>query len=343
MRHRRQQLVCGREVSHGELKKKQLHNSVLRTEQSAFHGRQSVPKVSADSSVRSATLWPLVAALLLVYLLVPAQAQEAPAGFLIVKLGDEAVVTEAAAEYLNGVTEYFRARVPRLAEQPLQGWLANTPDSALAILERQSVEFAYVPAAFYVQYLQTGKRTVTPLAQTPRFGKAFETYSLVAPKTGAKTLADLRGQVVRCAFGQPIAYLKRVVFPPDFQPGRDFRLEAATNLADEMFLMLEGGAPDETPAAALLLDEELYQFFQSDELTWQELRAVWRSQELPRELLVTVGTDWRPADREALFEALLEMENDPEGSELLQLLNSRGFAPVDTTLLNATLIRFNRK
>lgn len=253
------------------------------------------------------------------------------ADYLMVKLGDEAATPELAGGFLTRMSAWLESHVRRFEGRDVRGWIANREGPALELLREREPALAFVPAGFYLGHLAPGPRTARPLAQIPRFGASVDRYYLVAPAGGVSSPEELRGRTVRTRFAYDEEYLRRVVFPGALRPGRDFRLEPADNLADEMFLLLEGG--DGAPAA-LLLDEELKRFFEEDDLVWPELEVVWSSDPLPRDLVVVLGR-WSAAERAGLREALLSMSGSAAGREVLELMDSSGFEPIRDDLLDS--------
>lgn len=256
-------------------------------------------------------------------------ASQEPAHYLMVKLGDEAATREMAGGFLSRMSAWLEARVSRFEGREVRGSIANREDPALEILRERNPALAFVPAGFYLEHLAPDERGARPVAQIPRFGASVDRYYLVAPEDGATSLEDLRSRTVRTRFAYDEEYLRRVVFPDDFRPGSAFRLEPADNLADEMFFLLEGG--DRGPEA-VLLDEELKRFFEDDDMVWPEVRVVWRSEPLPRDLVVVLGS-WSDAEAAGLRESLLSMSGTVEGREVLGLMDSSGFEPVREDLL----------
>lgn len=286
----------------------------------------------------------LIAPLVAVALAVPASVGRAAPppgpgqdqGFLMVKLGDEAATPEMAADFLARLGSWLGAHVSRFGSGDVEGWITNRLPEARTILEERKPALAMVPAGVYLGDLRKGRRAARPVAQIPRFGARVERYYLVGPRNGPASLEDLRGRTVRTVFSYPEAYLRLVVFPAGFRPGEAFRLEPAENLADEIFLLMEGGG--DAPAA-VLLDEELKRFFEEDDLVWPELRVIWASDPLPRDLVVTLG-EWGDAERAELRDALFSMGETEEGREILSLMDSSGFGPVNEELLGKALKRY---
>ncbi|MBW3654769.1 MAG: MMPL family transporter [Gemmatimonadetes bacterium] len=271
-------------------------------------------------------------ALVLVFALATPAGAQTGESFLMVKPGDAAATQARAAGFLAEMSAYLQSRVPRLRAGALRGLLANRRDAGAEILRRQRPSLALVPPEFYFQHLSGGARQAVPVAEIPRFGATTERYYLVAPRGGAGSLQALRGRTVYTAVDVDERYLSRVVFPAAFRPGQAFRLSPSANLADAVFDLVEGGGRGRGPAA-VLLTEESKRFFEQDELVWPELRVVWSSPVLPRDLVVALG-DWSQADLQALRAALFRMGDDPRGRRLLAVMQAR-FVAVDEPRLRA--------
>ncbi|MFQ5602119.1 MAG: PhnD/SsuA/transferrin family substrate-binding protein [bacterium] len=292
---------------------------------------------------QQSSIYLTIFSILLLWLCTFAQDAKRPS-FLIVKPGDAGATSESASEYLNKIGEYFSQKVSRFKQKPLLGLISNRLDSAIVILQKHRPVFVFVPAGFYLQHLSNYAENTRPIAQAPRFGKQVEHYYLLGLKRRPSSLAALKGQRVRTNFAIDWAYLKRVVFPADFQPGTHFKLEASENLADDLFLMLEArdaGEIDQLePAAAILVDEELKHFFETDDLIRDELQILWTSPPLPRDLFVLIGNDWSTAEERELLHALIDMNQDALGQELLSLMQSSGITEIDSTLLAETAAKY---
>lgn len=279
-------------------------------------------------------------ALVGVLLWAPASPAQTPHHFLVVNPGNEAATAEQADVFLDRMATYLHDSVPALQDQPVRGWITNRRDSARAYLDRDPI-LAFVPPSVYLEHLRGGNWAATPVAEIPRFDAAAQRYHLVAPKQGPSTLEALRGGLVRTGDGVDRTYLSRVILPTSFQPGRDVQLEKAENMNDEVFLMTEGPMGDETPADALLLDADLKHFFETDDLVWPQVSVIWSSPPLPRDLVVALGPSWDEDARTALRDALLEMPDHKVGRELLDLMNSSGFRPVQGERLAETARQYD--
>jgi len=264
--------------------------------------------------------------------------QENARVFLIVKYGEEAATPEIAGDFLDDFAVYLREHVQYFQKQNLKGLIANTPKIAAKLLKDHSPELVLASPGFYFQHYAHSSKSAYPIAQIPRFGTDTERYYLVCHKTAYAGIEQLKSKIVRAPHAVDWAYLTRTVFPREFQPGKFFQLQLSQNLADEIFLMLEKdpGNISESPADALLLDEELKQFFQSDDFVWPELKIIWRSIPLPRDMVIAVGDAWTAKNRNQLLQALTVMRQDSLGNSILQLMQSPGLVPVDIEHLTRT-------
>lgn len=275
-----------------------------------------------------------------------AQDQDSTPDLLIVKPGDESATVENAAEFINRMTEILSLALPKTCgSTAVSGLITTRLSEARDLFSKRQPILVFSPVGFYLDLLQESDRPVVPIATIPRFGKEVEHYYLVALKKKNTSLSNLRKKTVRTVFDFDLEYLKKVVFPRDFQPGKDFHLEGSPNLADELFLLLEGGefeldSLDEGLADALLFDEELKTFFENDDMVWPELEIIWKSEDLPREMIMTVGECWKDGDRDRLKKIIFDMKNIQIGAEILDLMNSSGFIRVNLSLLEKTRNRY---
>lgn len=266
----------------------------------------------------------------------PASAQLGDPTVLVVEPGEAAATPERAAAFLDLLASWLGEKVPALGRGEVVARIANTREGAVELLRTSRPRLVFAPPGFHLEHLADGKHDGRAVAEIPRFGAGEDRFYLVTVAGGPSSPGELSGARVAGAAGLDREYLARVVFPDTLRPDRAFRLEEAGNLTDEVFEMLEGaaGAP-----AALLLDEELKRFFEDDDLIWPELRVIWRSDPLPRDLVVALGA-WTGSELGELEEALVEMGDDPDGERILELMQSSGLRPVDRGRLEEARRRY---
>lgn len=268
--------------------------------------------------------------------------------YLMVKYGDESADQKVAAEFLEKLSRYLQSTVPAFRDKVVLGWIANTPQLAGELLEKYEPILAFVPPGFYLEFLNTKEQQSTPILQVPRFGSLDERFYVVTTQNGPNSFSELKGHCIRTIFAVDLKYLSKIVFPAKFRPGVFFDLEPSQNLADEVFLMLENaaggfGVGEVGAASALLFDEELKRFFEEDELVWPKLKIIWVSASLPRDLVVTIGETWSEESKKQVKGALENMKNDSTGLEILDLMQSSGFVPVDISRLEQVIEKYGRR
>lgn len=286
---------------------------------------------------------------LLLLLLLPCSSlfgqQNQTINFLIVKYGDESANQKLASEFLESFADYFKQHFNYFNNKSVHGWIANNRDSAKFVLNKHNPDFVFAPPGFYLEFLYETPEKATPILQIPRFGKSEERFYLVTSKNGVSTLQGLKNQIVATVFSIDREYLKRVVFPLQFQPESYFLVKTSENLADELFFLIEeasgGIATGEMLAvSALLLDNELKKFFQDDEFVWPELKIIWTSEALPRDLVITMGSKWTDKLKSQFREVLVNMKNNQPGLDILSIMQSSGFTKINSDLLTKTIEKY---
>ncbi|MBK8980411.1 MAG: PhnD/SsuA/transferrin family substrate-binding protein [Planctomycetes bacterium] len=265
---------------------------------------------------------------------------------VLVKPGDPNAADETRAEpFLRRLREALQRRVPAFSDRRVTVRLTADPEVAARLVAAPAARLAIVPPDWYLARLRGDQPRARVVATVPRLGESVERYALVVSRAeGAPASLDaLRGREVVMQGGPDDAYLRRVVFQDDSAgPGLPFALRRTTNLADEVFAVVEP-ADGESHADALLVDTEMLRFLQDDELTWPQLRVVWTSPALPRELVVVLGPDQGDASCEALRNALLALGDDEAGREALELMRSEGFAAPDLAALARVAARYDER
>lgn len=261
--------------------------------------------------------------------------------FLMVKYGDEAADQQTASDFLRDFSTYLQKSVPTFKGKTVRGWIANTPELAEKLLAEKKPILAFVPPGFYLAHLRSPENLA--ILQVPRFGAIEDRYYLVTSKKGPANVSGLQNKIVRTVFAFDLAWLQRVVFPQALQPGEIFQLEPAGNLGDEVFLLIENGAGERGAAMALLFDEDMKRFFETDEMAWPELKVIWMSEKLPRDIIVTVGDFWQDENRAQVRDALVNMPKDERGKQILELMQSSGFVSIDRKALEAAARKYEDK
>ncbi len=270
-------------------------------------------------------------------------AQRETSSLLMVKLGDPAATQDLAAPFLALLTTYLGTRAKRFENLTIEGYITNSETEAVRLFEARRPSLAFVSPGFYLKHLRKPQLDAQVVAMVPRFGSSVDRYHLVVRKDDrAASLSALSGRTVRTSAAIDWPYLRRVVFPRDMLPGEHFVLEPSRNLSDDLFAMTESDDEEEDAPDALLFDQELLQFFASDDLIWPQLKVIWTSAELSRDLVISLGAGWDDALRNQCFAALQEMGEHEAGKKVLHLMRSKGFARPNRELLSLAIAAYDR-
>jgi hypothetical protein len=245
----------------------------------------------------------------------------------MVKPGDPAATEAMAGEFLSKLGTYFTSEIDAFAATRFTGLISNREKDAVEILEKSAPSIVFCPAGFYLKVLRD-LPDATPVAEIPRFGAQTEQYFLVAARSGPVNLRSaLDGRILTGAEFDA-SYLERVVFADRPDASSELPIEASDNLSDELFALLENDPS--AGSTSLLLDTELKALFEEDDLVWPELQVIWESATLQRDLVVATGSEWNADALADLRAALEDMPSSSLGAEVLELMNSDGFVPVQT-------------
>ena len=254
----------------------------------------------------------------------------------LVKPGDpNAADAERAAPFLRRLEAALAEHVPAFAGATVSARLCDDAAEAAELLAERPTRLAIVPPGFYLAHAEDADLRLRVVASVPRLGAVTERYRLVT-RRGANAPADLQAlhdETVAIQGWPDPRYLRRVVFATDAEE-LPFELVPTRNLADTVFDLVEP-EPDADGPAAILVDDAQFRFLERDELVWPELKVVWSSAELPRDLVVACGRDWDDSAVAKLRTALLAFDDHDQGREVLKLMGSPGFAQPDTDRLVA--------
>ncbi len=189
-------------------------------------------------------------------------------------------------------------------------------------LEQGEVDIAFVCTGTYVHSLRN--KRIRLLVQ-PEFEEPLEYRCLViVPAKGdAETLADLRGMVM--AFTDPESNTGCLVPTATFMnrgdnPKTFFKKVVFTGSHDRSILAVALSVVDAAAIDALVWESKLLE----DPLLAEKVRIIWRSEVFgPPPIVVPAGAD--AALAKSLQEALLALDKDDEGRDILSAIGIRRF------------------
>lgn len=238
--------------------------------------------------------------------------------FLFLKTGERFATQEMAGPVLSELTTYVSERIGT----PLEPRVFNEPARAVELCARQKPRVGIVTPGFYLAYRKA--LGMHPLLEVHREQVDTERFVLVTRKTNGATPPDWAGKTIATTLAAEERYVRGVILQDRF--GNELRLEPVRNVEDSLFDLAEeaADAPD-----AVLVEEAAWKVFAADPEFESRLTVVFRSEELPRDLVVSFSDASEPT----LVSALQEMVDGEIGRRILQSIRVACFAPVNTDRL----------
>jgi ABC-type phosphate/phosphonate transport system substrate-binding protein len=238
-----------------------------------------------------------------------------PMNFYVIQPGQPGNAEEAQP-VMNALAEYLSGQ---LGGVPMKGTYFNRTEEALAALEAGTPAWGIVSLGFFIE--QGGRFDMHPIASSRPGGKSHERWYLMVAKGDAKSWQQVKGVVLGTMLYQPDS-ASRLMFAAETDK-LPFSLEGTSSPLRALREVARG------KKAGVILDQAQYQALQVLPL-FQELEVIHRSEPLPTAPVVSFG---KPDERAGkLAEVLQQMSEDPAAANLLQLLQTKGFGPVDPGL-----------
>lgn len=270
-----------------------------------------------DNSV--AARMPLLQGIALVLLSVTITlANGGPRPFLFLKTGEKFATQEMAGPTVKGLTDYIGQKLA-VSFEPM---VMNDPVKAAEFCGMKKPAAGIVTPGFYLQY---GKPLgLEPVLETRREGVAAERYVLVVRKTAGADVKALGGKTVATTLAAEPRYVIDVILQGEL--GEEVRLKSAMDVENAVFDLADGakGAAD-----AVLVEEGVWKLFENDPELEPKLKTIYRSDELPRNLVVRFGSDTAGIDAEKLKTVLKAMSESEEGKTILRSIRVQAFVDLD--------------
>ncbi|MCS7049256.1 MAG: phosphate/phosphite/phosphonate ABC transporter substrate-binding protein [Verrucomicrobiae bacterium] len=234
--------------------------------------------------------------------------------FLFLKTGERFATQETAGPVLSELTAYVGQRIGATMEPRV----FNEPARAVELCARQKPRAGIVTPGFYLAYRKA--LGMQPLLEVHREQVEAERYVLVARKTNGTPPTDWTGKTIATTLAAEERYVRGVILQDKL--GQELRLEPVRNVEDSLFDLVEDAAdaPD-----AVLVEEAAWKVFVADPEFDSRLAVVFRSEELPRDLVVSFSDSPDPA----LVTTLRQMSDEEEGRRILRSIRVACFTPVN--------------
>ncbi len=245
------------------------------------------------------------------------RAGEPPRAFLFLKTGEKFATQEMAgptvAEFTKTLGDY-------------QPQVFNDPARAVEFCSAKKPPLGIVTPGFYLAYARA--LGMEPLLEVRRQNVPAERFVLVAAKDAGD---DLRGKIIATTLGREERYITAVILQGKL--GEEVRLQPVTDVEGAAFDLAEGakGAAD-----LVLMEQGAWKVIQKDEELGPKLKAVFISDELPRDLVVVFRPNADGLDTGKLVAALKNADK-----QILASIRVEAFVDVDQERLKKAQALFH--
>ncbi len=248
--------------------------------------------------------------------------------FLFLKTGEKFATQEMAGPTVSELTNYLGNH----AGLKCEARVVNQPAAALELCGKEKPPVGIVTPGFFLTYQKA--LAMEPVLEVRRENVAAERFVLVARKDVSVKPADWTGKTIATTLAAEERYVKGVILRDQF--GSEIRLAAVGSAEDAIFDLVEGakGAAD-----GVLVEEAAWAMFAADPELGGQLKVVFQSDELPRDLVVRFGE----TDATAVRSALTAMNENEAGRRILASIRVEKFAPVDSARLEQAQRLFHGK
>ncbi len=247
-----------------------------------------------------------------------ALANGGPKPFLFLKTGEKFATQETAGPTVKGLTDYIGQKLAVSFEPKVM----NDPVKAAEFCETNKPSVGIVTPGFYLQYSKTFG--LEPILETRREGVAAERYVLVTRKTASDDTQALKGKTVATTLAAEERYVVGVILQDRL--GENVCLKFTADIEGAVFDLADGA---KDAADAVLVEEGAWKLFEADPELGPKLKAVYRSEELLRDLVVRFGGDTAGIDAEKLKAVLKTMGDNEEGKTILRNIRVQLFVDPD--------------
>lgn len=236
--------------------------------------------------------------------------------FVIIQPGQPGT-SEDAQPVMDALATYLQNKLG--ADVTIRGRYFNQIEQAAAYLADNRPKWGIVGLGYYLGH--AGARCMTPLASTRPGGADSDVWRLVVAKDGPDKWQSVKGAVSGTMLFEPGVAAGLMFDTPAAE--LPFTLEGTVRPLRALRSVLRG------KGGAVVLDKPQYDAVQALSMA-SGLKVLKTSPALPTSAVVAFGPQGKIHER--LRTVLREMRNDPAAADLLQLLQTEGFGPVDKRL-----------
>jgi len=252
------------------------------------------------------------------------------AAFLFLKTGEKFATQATAGPTVAAFTSYVSEKT---GGEKMEPQVMNNPKKALEFVTAKKPVLGIVMPAFFIAYEKMFG--MEALLETHRQGVTEERYVVVVKK-GAPD--DLHGKVIATTLAEEEVYVTGVVLAG--KCGEEVRLKPVEDCEGAVFDVAEGA---KNASDAVLMEEGAWKVFEKDEDLGPKLKVAYRSEELPRNLVVLFRPNAGSVDVEKVKAALKGMSGSEDGKKVLGSIRVESFADVNQEQLSKASRLFHGK
>jgi hypothetical protein len=236
--------------------------------------------------------------------------------FVIIQPGQPGT-SEDAQPVMDALATYLQKKLG--ADVTIRGRYFNQAEQAAAYLAGNRPQWGIVGLGYYLGH--AGDLCMTPLASTRPGGSDSDTWRLVVAKNGPDKWQTVKGVVSGTMLFEP-GIAAGLLFDSSVAE-LPFSLEGTIRPLSALRSVLRG------KGGAVVLDKPQYDAVQALPMA-SGVKVLKTSRSLPTSAVVVFGPKKKLHER--LSSVLREMRKDPAAADLLKLLQTEGFGPVDKRL-----------
>lgn len=250
--------------------------------------------------------------------------------FLFLKTGEKFATQEAAGPTVSAFTAHVGEKSGGVKFEPQ---VLNKPAKAVEFVGTKKPALGIVTPGFYLAYEKA--LGMEPVLEVKRQGVAEERFVAVVKKSAGD---DLAGKVIGTTLWDEELYVNGVILQGKL--GDEVRLKPVEDVEAAVFDLVEGakGAVD-----VVLMEEGAWKVFEKDEELGPKLKVAYRSEELPRNLVVLFRANAGGVDVEKVKAALKGMNGTEDGKKVLGSIRVESFVDVNQEQLTKASKLFHAK
>jgi hypothetical protein len=252
--------------------------------------------------------------------------------FLFLKTGERFATQDTAGPTVGSFTDFVAGKT---GGEGFESRVFNDPKDAIRFVDTKKPAVGIVTPGFFLAYAKPlGMDT---LLEAHRQGVAAERFVLVAKKD-VPELDALRGKTIVTSLAAEERYIVSVILQN--KVGEELRLKQVTDLEGAAVDLVEGA---KNAGDAVLMEEGTWKTISADDEIGPKLTVVYRSEELPRDLVVAFKANAGNFDLEKFRAALKELNASGKGKEVLTSIQLDSFRDVDAERLSKADLLFHAK